>query len=222
MLRFNPLLDSFPTTYEGYSIQTDFRVGILISMLFDNENVSEDEKKYGALLLLYGDNESIPTNIELAWNGVVWFMNLGFNKCINIDKTTNKNTNTEKTQNDIFNLVNDNDLVDDKIFDFDFDSSRVYTGFLRTYGVDLSVEKLHFFKFMFMLSDLENDTSYNKVIEIRQTSLSGKKGDELRKWNELKQKYNLPANKAKSDKKEREFLKSIGMSDENIAKVWKL
>lgn len=55
-MKFNPLLDKFPTEYNGIKLNTDFRVGILLSLLFNSGKFTDEEKKLQALSLLYGDN----------------------------------------------------------------------------------------------------------------------------------------------------------------------
>ena len=51
----NVLLDGFPTEYKGYKINTDFRIGILITLLQEDESIDEDLKLLQALNLLYAE-----------------------------------------------------------------------------------------------------------------------------------------------------------------------
>ena len=59
---FNPLLDTFPTSYKGVPVNTDFRVGIELFRLFNNVKLSDLEKKERALILFYKDN--IPEDVN--------------------------------------------------------------------------------------------------------------------------------------------------------------
>ena len=52
-MKFNPLLDSFPTEYMGYKMNTDFRVGILLTKLFNSGKFTDEEKKIQALKIAY-------------------------------------------------------------------------------------------------------------------------------------------------------------------------
>lgn len=215
-MKFNPLLDNFPTSYNGFEMNTDFRVGILLSQLFDSENISDEDKKIQALSMLYACD--ITNDIMKAWEGVVWFINLGYNKCINTyNIPSDSDSNKDEDKDDDKDTPSNKDIDDglqSKTYDFEFDASRIYTAFLRTYGVDLSVERIHFFKFMFMLSDLDEDCSHSKVVSVRQTSLQGKKGKERAAYVKMKRLYALPV---KIDSKTNEALKALGFSDEDIA-----
>ena len=56
-MKFNPLLDSFPTEYMGYPMNTDFRVGILLTKLFNSGKFTDEEKKIQALKKI--ENEAV-------------------------------------------------------------------------------------------------------------------------------------------------------------------
>lgn len=201
-MKFNPLLDEFPTNYNGYELNTDFRVGILLTMLFDNEDKSDEDKKLSALLLLYGSEDNIPPELDVAWKGLEWFMSCGYNNCTNSVDSHKETSEEDKgiVDKDGNKLLFDvgSDWVSDDVLDFEFDASRIYSAFLRTYNIDLSTAKMHFFKFIFLLSDLDSDTNHCKVMEIRQTSLRGKKGKELATWLENKRRYAVPVKMSKS------------------------
>ena len=89
-MRFNPLLDKFPEEYDGIKLNTDFRVGILLSILFNSGKLTDEEKKLEALRLLYGENfMQLGVDVIKLWDGVTWFMSVGYNKCTNkIESTT--------------------------------------------------------------------------------------------------------------------------------------
>ena len=222
----NPLLcaGGFPREYEGYKIVTDFRVGILLTLLFDDEEVSAEDKTKRALLLLFGSESNIPSDINLAWNAVVWFLSLGYNKSVNSISSSGSEDDSKDSEEfgikdengNIINLGDEmsNDGVSNEVFDFEFDSSRIYSGFLRTSGIDLTeIEYMHFFKFMFLLADLDSDTSYSKVVDIRQTSLADKKGKELSAWLKMKKVYEIPC---KYSKESLEKLQGAGIDDNDL------
>ena len=125
-MKFNPLLDKFPTEYKGIKLNTDFRVGILLSLLFNSGKFTDEEKKLQDLSLLYGDDfaESGVDIIDL-WKGVEWFISVGYNKCINT--VDNKSNDKDDEADDVESLKDKdgNDLIftteykeDDGIIDF--------------------------------------------------------------------------------------------------------
>ena len=206
---FNPLLDTFPTSYKGVPVKTDFRVGIELFRLFNNVKLSDLEKKERALILFYKDN--IPEDVNFAWSGIEWFMHLGYNKSRNEVAPLQE----EKQDGDVTKKgIEESSCNSDSCLDFDFDASRIYTAFLVTYGIDLqTVQYLHFFKFMFMLSDVSNECQYNKVLEIRKTSLAGKKGRERAVYMQMKRMFAIPFEVSDEDKK---ALEDMGISSDDL------
>lgn len=218
-MKFNPLLDKFPTEYNGIKLNTDFRVGILLSLLFNSGKFSDEDKKLQALSLLYGDNfNSSGVDILELWNGVVWFMSVGYNKCTNAVESSSEDKSDdgedELKDKDGNNLIFDTDIKkDDDIIDFEFDASRIYTAFLRTYGVDLTEVNMHFFKFMYMLSDLDSDCSHSKVIDIRQTNLKDMDKKQREAYIKLKKVYAIPT---ELDEESKAKLSEVGLDESDL------
>ena len=147
----NIILDRLPTEYKGYLIRTSFRIGIQISLCLQDEDYSEEERVLIALNLLYGNG--MPQDLDVAMEGLNWFISCG-------------------------NDNNKNGSVNDKqLFYWDFDNERIFSSFLATYGIDLTKEDMHWFKFIAMIGSLNKDCAFNKAIEIRDydmKDLSGK------------------------------------------------
>ena len=146
----NIILDRLPTEYKGYLIRTSFRIGIQISLCLQDEDYSEEERVLIALNLLYGNG--MPQDLDVAMEGLDWFISCG---------------NDKKK-----GAVNDKQL-----FYWDFDNERIFSSFLATYGIDLTKEDMHWFKFIAMIGSLNKDCAFNKAIEIRDydmKDLSGK------------------------------------------------
>lgn len=215
-MKFNPLLDSFPVEYKGIQVNTDFRVGILLSLLFNSGKIPDDEKKIQALALLYGDNfMNLGIDPLVLWEGVTWFMNVGYTKCSNkVDQTDNSEVVDSLIDSEGEKLIFDTEYKpDDDILDFDFDASRIYTAFLRTYGVDLTTANMHFFKFMFMLADLDSDCSHSKVVDIRQTNLRDMDKKQRAAYIKLKKIYAIPT---ELDEEAKAKLAEVGLDDSDL------
>ena len=54
-----------------------------------------------------------------------------------------------------------------KTIDFEQDMPLIYAAFWQTYGIDLERERLHWWKFLFLLQGLPSDTRMMQVVEIR-------------------------------------------------------
>lgn len=202
-MTFNPMLDEFPDNYHGYLINSDFRTGIKIMLCLSDKDLNDEQRKGVALQLLYG--RGIPTDLEEALDGLEWFMQCGDTHNINSISNSDKS-----------NLSRG---ADTNIIDFDFDSTRIYTAFLRVYDIDLTKDKLHFFKFMYMLSDLEKVPSHCKVLEYRATNIQTLPKESKAAYQALKKMYTLDSNEdnVPLTADELEQLESVGI-DEKLAK----
>lgn len=58
-------------------------------------------------------------------------------------------------------------INDKQPFDFEGDADLIYAGFMQQYGIDLQESDMHWWKFMILLENLENDTRLQKVMEYR-------------------------------------------------------
>lgn len=79
-----------------------------------------------------------------------------------------------------------------KVIDFDIDSSYIFSAFYAQYGIDLSTEKIHYYKFCALLSGLCGEHILLKIINIRSMDLSEIKDTETRKkYAALKKVFSL-------------------------------
>lgn len=143
---WNVLLDPFPEEWNGYPIDSDYQTGIQISQCLGDESLSETERFYTAVGLLFPD--IIPGNKEAA-EALTWFL-----KEYNHDNDTGEKSKVT-------------------IMDFDVDQWRIYAAFLNQYRIDLNTAKLHWFAFMGLLMNL-NECTFNNVMNIRQKKITSK------------------------------------------------
>ncbi len=165
---FNVLLDSdFPVEYEGYKLNTDFRIGIMLTLLQDDETVPEDLKLLKAFDLLY--KEKVPP-YDIALKGLLWFLSCG--------KSETHTEDEEKEQD-----------ITDKAIDFNVDSLDIWGAFWAK-GIDLTKINMHWFKFMTAIGYLGECPLTHKMA-YRTTDLSKLKGDTRKYYAELKEKYRI-------------------------------
>lgn len=162
---YNIILDRLPTDYEGYLIRTSFRIGIQICLLLKDEEFTEEERLYTALTLLYGNG--VPQDIQLAVDGLSWFMDCGMN--------TKSESSSSK-----------------ELFYWDFDSARLYSGFMSTYNIDITKEDMHWFKFVALIGSLDKDCAFNKAIEIREFDTKDLRGKALADMQRMKRDLTPP------------------------------
>ena len=131
---YNFLLDSLPDEYEGYLIRTDYRVGIQISQALEDEELTPQERLAVAFSLLYG--EGAPP-VQTAYRGLTWFLNAG-----NPPEEEGEPGGAGQEETGI------------RFFSFDYDATRLYSGFRRMYHIDLDKTPMHWFRFLALLGDL--------------------------------------------------------------------
>lgn len=168
---FNVLLDPLPTEYRGFPIDSDFQIGIQIMQALEDGELSRQEGQAVALSLLFlqedaqGNQLPLP-DAETALEGLVWFLT---------DWNHDHNSKVDKT----------------RITDFDIDQWRIYSAFKQHYGINLNMDKLHFWEFMGLLTTLP-ECAYTRVIDIRAKKITSKMGtDEKKAYAELKKVYAL-------------------------------
>lgn len=147
---FNVLLDPLPEKWNGYAIDTDFQTGIMISQCLADESLSDMERFYAAARLLFLKN--CPGNEEIA-EAIKWYMT----------EYSHDNTKPEKSE-----------LV---IMDWNIDQWRIYAAFRQQYGIDLNVDRIHWFTFMGLLSNLQ-ECAFTRVMDVRQKKITAKMSNE--------------------------------------------
>lgn len=165
---WNYLIDGFPTEYHGYKIRTDFRVGVLLSLLMEDTSIDDDTKLLRAFDILYVDEVPEP---DVAYSGLTWFLSCGRSELV------------------VENEYTDDDVSNEKTLDFDIDSLDIWGGFWSK-GVDLETTKMHWFKFMTALSNL-GDIPISQKMGYRSMTLKGMSGEMKKSYEKLKNKYKI-------------------------------
>ena len=93
-----------------------------------------------------------------------------------------------------------------QIYNYDYDDEYIYGAFYEQYGIDLSYDKVHWWKFKALLKSLKDDTEFVKIKSYR--AYNGKD----KNMNELKEYYTLPVASEDKDRQNAifEMLNSIG------------
>lgn len=168
----NPILDGYPEEYEGYLFRTDFRIGIQICMCLEDQELDEYERVAVALELLFG--KGIP-DVETAMKALGWYMCGG--------TLPDKKKRVEDNEDD--------EKEAEQSFDFEIDSGRIMTAFLKAYNIDLTREHMHWFRFLALIGDV-GECAFTNVINIRTKKLTSTMSAEQRAtYAELKKKYSL-------------------------------
>lgn len=152
----NVMLDPLPTEWRGYEVNTSFRIGIQVFLVQYDKELNEYEKSDALIWLLFDDREH-PDGEELQ-ECVEWFLNGWFH-----DKS---GSSQDKR----------------RLIDYDVDQWRIYADFRQIYGIDLSLDDMHWWMFNGLLWNMPHEqSSFQQVIEIRRKKVTGKMGNEERK-----------------------------------------
>lgn len=151
---------------EKYKINTDFRIFIN----FEEEMQGSDKRKacYNALMMFYpAFFEIIEKNIlEQAIDRFIWFYKCGKKE---IQSTNRKKSNTNA-----------------QIFSYYYDDIYIWGTFNQLFHVDLTKDKIHWWKFRSMWLTLPNNCEFSKIKGYR--AYNGKDKELL----DLKELYRLP------------------------------
>lgn len=183
---YNMLLDKLPTEYKGYLIRTDFRIGIQLTQILEDAELSDEDRVLGALDLLYG--KGIPDNMYIALAGLRWFVSGGIknNDDLSIDDPEDI-PDTDVIDDEVQDLTSNGDEL---AFDFDVDAGLIDVAFRTQYGVNLSYERLHWFSFLSMFRGIK-DTVLNDVMYYRTVDISKLPKSQQPEMRKLKNKYKI-------------------------------
>lgn len=156
-----------------YKINVDFRKMISFEKKIQDKSLDDAEKMAYCIRNFYPDFFYIQNYISLlkdsdlykdACDKLVWFYKCGredYHRSVSGSKASNQ------------------------IFDYDYDDEYIYGAFLEQYGIDLTCDFVHWWKFKALLKSLKEDTEFVKIKGYRAYSGDDKNMLELRKYWEL-------------------------------------
>lgn len=107
-----------------------------------------------------------PELYKEACQKIIWFYKCGRE---NYHKQSGKGNSGKKAQ----------------IYSYDYDDEYIYGAFLEQYGIDLTSEKVHWWKFKALLNSLKEDTEFVKIKSYRAYTGEDEKMLELKEFWEL-------------------------------------
>lgn len=159
----NMVIDALPESVRvcglNVPIRTDFRVWLMLEQLLADDELTQIERVALALNLVYID-KSYQDTTE-AVNALIWFYRGGNPE----DKRLTKIAEKKPPK---------------KIYDIDQDAEYIFAAFWQTYKIDLTVERLHWWKFRALLHGLPEECLFSKIMGYRATNLGQIKDKETR------------------------------------------
>jgi hypothetical protein len=183
-------VDKLPTSIDIdgklHELNTDFRNCLKIILVFEDEDLTMQEKQFLMLNLLY---KEIPGNIESATKMAVKFLNCG-------------------------EILNENIKGNERLYSFEKDSKYIYSGIRQSHNIDLEqIEYLHWWKFALLFIDLREECFFNRIVHLRSQKAKGKLTKEEREmYYSLKDIVDLPEKFEEEDEEViKEFMKKLNV-----------
>lgn len=148
-------------------INTDFRISLQFEMLVQSD-IPKKDKILKALKLYY---PKIPRNIKKAVECIIEFYS-GF------EISESKSEKSKKSS---------------PVYSFRYDSDYIYSAFLQAYNIDLSTEKMHWYKFRALFRSLPDNCEIVKIMGYRAMNITSDMSNKQREhYQKLKKIYALP------------------------------
>jgi len=155
---------------EDYAINTDFRYALACFACINDSELSEYERAYGVLGILYQDE---PEDTKEALRLAIKFLRCG------------KDEEALSRRADM---------------DFEYDMHYIRSSFRSDYGIDLKGGQMHWYEFCELLQGLTDECILNRVRDIRNYDLSTVKDAKLRqKIVQAQRELKLPARFTKEE-----------------------
>lgn len=156
----NVLIDKFPTKVkiknEFYELNTDFRVCLKIMLAFEDDELTYQEQIIVMLNLLY---KEIPQDTEKACMAAVKFLD-----CCESTSEGERG-------------------ISYRLFSWQKDAKYIYSAIKQAHGIDLEeIPYLHWWKFVYMFLDLNENCFFNRLVGLRDKQKKGKLTKEEREY----------------------------------------
>lgn len=179
----NILTSDLPDTVEidnlTYKVHTDFKAWLKFAELIGQREYTADTLA-SILTTVYIDK--LPPTLEKAFAGAIDFFSCG------------EKSNSEKGK---------------PVIDFIQDSGSIYAAFRQQYGINLTVENLHWYEFRALLDGLTEDTKIIKIMEYRSVNLSRIKDKETKAfYRKMKKLYRLKDTRS-DEEREQELAEAL-------------
>lgn len=170
------LTDALPTVWHGQKIDPDFRHMVRLSSAYSHGEVEADPEAFARQLCQqFYTGIYIPRVFVELWQGVIDFYLAGEQA---EEPAAAKPASRPDTG---------------PAFDYRCDAPYIVAAFQQAYGIDLTTEKMHWFRFRALFAALPEDTLMAKIINWRTLDLADYEGSMREHYAALKERFALPA-----------------------------
>lgn len=198
----NVLIEGLPKTVKVngslFLLNTNFYIGIIFTELMTDRNLTPYEKVIQAIKLWYKDMPPTETTEEIkaAFDAIMWFYTMGEND--EEEKSGGRRPRIKRTTA--------------RILDYNFDQAYIVSAFQQQYGIDLTVENIHWWRFKMLFNGLTEKTKLVKIMQYRGMEIDPKMPEKQRKfYSEMKLLYAIPDTRTEEEK-ERDFQEQLNIA----------
>lgn len=197
----NVLIEGLPLTVTVFGspflLKTNFYIGIIFTELMTDSKLTPYEKVIRSIDLWYQEKPPMESydQIKEAFNKIMWFYTMGENE---EESTTNSRVRVRNRPT--------------RILDYEADQAYIVSAFQQQYGIDLTVENIHWWRFKMLFNGLTEKTKMVKIMQYRAMEIDPKMPEKQRKfYQEMKILYALP-DKRTEEEKERDFQEQLNIA----------
>ena len=175
------LLDELPTRWHGHEIIPDFRpmVWLVNSYLRGTVNANPAGFARSAVWRFYKDPHPFLGSPEALFDGYRWMME--FYQAG--EKAASGSSSTDSS-----------DAPATLPFDYQCDAPYIVAAFQRFYSIDLTRERVHWFRFRALLRGvIGEDCMFSRIIDWRTADLTDMDPEKRRFYEEQRERFALPA-----------------------------
>lgn len=199
----NVLIEGLPKTVKvngsPFLVKTNFYIGIIFTELMTDRNIPPYDKVIQAIKLWYVDLPPIETNeqIRAAFDAIMWFYTMGE------DEEESKGGQSPQSR------IRQRPI---RILDYEADQGYIVSAFQQQYGLDLTIENIHWWRFKMLFNGLTEQTKIVKIMQYRAMEIDPKMPEKQRKfYQEMKILYALPDRRTEEEK-ERDFQEQLNIA----------
>ena len=173
------LLDELPTRWHGHEIIPDFRPMVWLVNTYVRGQTGDDPIGFAvsALWRFYKDPHCFlndPQKIIDAYGYMIEFYKAG--------EKAAESAAAESSTAPSSGLA----------FDYQCDAGYIVAAFQQAYGIDLTTDKVHWWRFMALMQALPQETALSQILQIRTTDTSEMDPATRQRYEAAKEQYALP------------------------------
>lgn len=162
-LLIDPLPEEVTVGGKVWPIRSSFRHGLQFEQLTRDKDLTVEEKFFAALDLYYPE---CPPDLSGAMEALLWFF-----RCGEAREEDGGGALAKRPQ---------------RVYDYDQDSALIYAAFRQCYGLDLTVEDMHWWTFQALFTGLPDGCRLSAVMGYRAADTKGMSKEQKKFYTRMK------------------------------------